>query len=250
MKIENAAVAAIRMLPPRRRFAAAMRISAWMGSLLDLLFRVLRKNPLRFCTARELCLSRLLDAMDRARLQFDVACDFRGLEWMRRTTAEGKGVLLIATHANAGLTRLMLPPVCDANVRIMIVSRAKGYPVCGRDEYLPTICPEGAFLLAVRRELRSGTVVAAMIDIFEPAAGAPVEIRNGSVWLADPIVRLAVRCGMPICFIKARIDGRRVVVDFDQVSGASDHGAVIRHFVQFVAPPPAAPPDSAILPPP
>jgi DNA-binding transcriptional LysR family regulator len=182
-------------------------IAAWAGPPLALAFAAIKGRPLRFGTGREYVLAWLLGVMDTARLQFEPRIEMHGLETIETAAAKGRGILVVGTHANAGLARLALRPLDDAGMRCLVISTAAGFPICGNGRMAETLTPSGMFLLAVRTRFRAGMAVCAMLDHVTAA---------GDVVIRDPLLRVAERCGVPTAFLRARLEGHAVVIDVEK----------------------------------
>jgi hypothetical protein len=141
--------------------------------------------------------------MDSARLQFDLDLEVRGFELVEQAAARGRGFLTAGTHAHAGLARLILRRLDDANVRTAVVSTASAFPICGTGRTAPTINPSGSFLVNVRARFREGFAVCAMLDTVDA---------DGRIVVRDTLRLVAARWDVPAVVIHAKLEGHRVVI--------------------------------------
>lgn len=118
----------------------------------------------------------------------------------------------------------------------MVISNAGAYPACGAGAAIPTIRPDGSVLVSVRSHLRAGRVVCAMVDSVQPSPQWSIEVRtaNGSLWVADQLLRLARRCDASIVFVAGRVERCRVAVTLQRLAATSDEDTLIRDLVSFV----------------
>ena len=210
---------AFRLIPRTWRFTVARALAALAGS------------------GAERALGYFLAGMDARQLRFDPEVTLSGFEELRTAAEAGRGALVIGTHANAGMVRLILRALDDARVNSAVLSHASGYPICGAGRDVETIRPAGAFLLAVRSKLRSGSVVCALIDSAEPLArdAAHVVIDGASLWLTTPLVRVALQWQVPLFFMKGRFAGRSVAVELQAAPVAVPTAKVIEAFAAFLS---------------
>lgn len=207
-----------RLTPRRYRFKVARVLATLAGS------------------GAERRLGYFLAGMDARGLPFDPDVEVSGFEQLRAAQEAGQGVVMIGTHANSGMARLLLRALDDARVPFVATSHAPGYPICGTGREVETIRPSGAFLVAVRSKLRSGSVVCALLDSPEPMArdAAHVVIDGASLWLATPLVRMAIQWQVPIFFMKGQFTGRSIVVELQPSPAAVNTDEVIEAFAAFL----------------
>jgi hypothetical protein len=117
------------------------------------------------------------------------------------------------------------------------VSTGSGFPICGTGLLGETIAPNSAFLLRVRSKLRAGFVVCAMIDAPNAENLTPhhVSVDGGSTWLADPIIRMAVRWQVPVALLKGSLGNNGVMLELE-ISSSEDEDGVIRALSSFISP--------------
>ena len=90
--------------------------------------------------------------------------------------------------------------------------------------------------MSARSHLRAGRVVCAMVDSGQGSPQRSLEVRteNGSLWVADQLIRLARRCDASIVFCAARLESHGVAVALQRPAATSDEDAIIRDFVSFI----------------
>lgn len=231
--LQRIIAAAFRLVPQRRRFALAMRLSAPLAAVLRALLFLMRRR-LRLATPRELTLAILLGALDARRVRYTVPQPAESVRSLGESAAR-TGALLVTTHANAGLARLVLSQADAAGIPLVVISGAPGFPIAGAARSLRTIAPEGTFLVSVRNCWRRGEVVASMVDTTPRDGNRRVELESGSFVVADPIVRLAARCSVPVFFMTARIEEGRVAIDLRELDARPDEDAFVAELVRSLS---------------
>lgn len=194
------------LIPRRRRFGTVMLLSFPLASLLRVVLFLARRRP-RLGTPREYVLAFLLGALDEHRIQYSVPASTDSVPLLRET-AKATGALIAGTHANGGLHRISLRDLDDGGIPLTIVSAAPSFPIAGSGHGARTIAPEGAFLVAARNAWRRGEIVGSMVDTTP---------EDGEVFIAEPIVRLAARCGVPVFTMMSRLTRDRIYVDYREV---------------------------------
>lgn len=210
-------------VPRSLRFPLAIFLARVAGFFGDALFA----RRLRFGNVSEYVLAGALTAMNRANLRYDPDFDLAEFAAVHGAAARGEGFLIATTHANGGLAALLVRALDDAGIRCVPVASASEFTIYGRARMTRTILPASA-LLAVRREWRQGVGVCAMIDTIEDT-GVAVAGRGFSI--TEPLLRLAVRCKVPVLFVAARIERRRIALHV----GAPSDDDVAPQFARFVA---------------
>jgi len=191
-----------------------MFVANTIGPVRDVV-ATLRRRPFQLGSGREYTLAFLLRCMDLSQLEFATAINVTGLDELQRAVSEKRGVVVVTTHGNAGLARVILRPLYDANLPAVTISGGPGFPICGTGLTGETIAPAATFLLRVRTRLRAGFIVCAMLDAVGADERTPnhVTTDDGTTWLADPLIRMAVRWQVPIAILKASLDGNGVRLD-------------------------------------
>lgn len=212
------------LIPRRLRFPAALLAANVSAGALAVLQTIVRRRRRRFRALQEHCLARLIGELDVRRIEFDPRIVTVGLELLTRTDASGKGVLVATTHANAGLSRVILRVLHDRGMAYEFLSAAPAFPVCGAACGVRPIAPSGVFLLTIRKHLRANAVVLAMLDSAEQTTAASVAIRSdeGSFWISEPILHVARRTGADVVFMRGSLQRGTIVIEFAR--GGASHG--------------------------
>ena len=204
----------MRFVPRARRFPLSVQVASAFPPLRQTRSGSLARIP-NIHSVRERVLSAILDAMDSAGVGYEPLWKGPGIQAIQAPLADGRGVLLVGMHGNAGLSRLLLRSLYDARIPSTVVSLMDPHPVCGAAVAAAAIRPERNFMLAVRTKLRRGEVVCAMMDSFEPKGEGSVELRvaGGTIWIADALFHLAAACNAAVVFVGARLshDGSLLV---------------------------------------
>jgi hypothetical protein len=206
--------------------------------MVELLANV-RRRPLRLGSGAEHVLATLLEQLDNNDVRYTPAITTLGMDEFQRAAAAMRGVVVATTHANGGLSRLILWPLDQAGLTAIAVSSGETYPLCGTGRPTETIAPTGTFLLRVRTKLRAGAVVAAMLDSddAEATASSRADANRGAIRIADPLIRMAVQWDVPIAIVAASLARDHVVLRFE-MSWSVDE--VVKALSALVAPDSAA----------
>jgi hypothetical protein len=205
----------LRLLPYGSRFPAAIQVAQWTGYVLER-FAMLRGGEFRLGATAEWALARLLEDMDNRGVAFRPSVTVVGMDELQTAAAGMRGVVVAMTHANAGLSRVIFSALDRARIPVIAISGADAFPICGAGgRTTDTIVPTGTFLLRVRGKLRRGFVVCAMLDLDGRVGrvGRRDRGNRGSVVIAEPLIRVAVRWRVPIAIVSASLHGRDVVLD-------------------------------------
>lgn len=226
----------MRVTPPRYRFGVAKVAARCVARLLAHKFSPSRSPRPAISSVRDRCLGEFVYFMDTQGFRFDPVLRVSGVEVIESARREGRGVLLISTHANANLATLLVRQLDGSGFPLSVVSTLSPYPIFGSAKRIEAIKPAGDFLVTVRTRLRAGDVVCAVIDSGDRTDERQIEVRTtyGSLWLSDSIVRLAQRCNARIVFCAAHVDRRW---DLQVTLRAPSNGRpddVIYDFVSFV----------------
>jgi hypothetical protein len=236
--VEMAVIGCLSILPERHRFRVAILVASAFAGLLAAL-SLIRGRRLMFGSRRESLLSHLLALMDGRKLHFDVPLDVRGSDDLQRAVKGRRGVVLVGTHLNAGLARTVLRFLSDSDLQFSVVSSGANYPICGAASVALSRTPRtrSSFLVTIRSDLRAGAVVCALIDSPTPSSRATVRVRTqgGSFWVADPLVRLAVRWNVPVIFFRASLEDWRVLIEMAVPPQAASADRIVHEFAEFSA---------------
>ncbi|HEX8251896.1 MAG TPA: hypothetical protein VF846_02020 [Thermoanaerobaculia bacterium] len=215
--------AGVRIIPRRLRFPLAAGAANVSAVALAGLHTLVRRRRRRFRALQEQCLARVIGELDVRRIEFDPRIVTVGLELITGAEASGRGVLVATTHANAGLSRVILRVLHDLGVTYEFLSAAPAFPVCGAACGVRPIAPRGAFLLTIRKHLRANGLVLAMLDSAEQTTRASVAIESGdaSFWISEPILHVARRAGAEVVFMRGSLQRGSIVIEFAR-GGAAD----------------------------
>jgi hypothetical protein len=222
----------MRGTPRTHRFGAAVVLARGFAPVARRagLFRRLRRWPLN--SEHEMTLHVLLGELSDGGIGFDPPVRQAGLERLDDAVASGRGVLLISPHTL--LTRLAVRRLHACGYPVTAVTADAAPPRSG----VPAIHRSPFFLLAARAELARGRIVFAMVDRSRPQPGitVPAETAMGTVHVADPLIRLALRCGSRVAFITSRFHAGVIQSEIALPgSGAGgDVEAVRAQFIRFV----------------
>ena len=229
---EIVVVSGMRLVPRRLRFAAMLILARLGAGLFGLL--VVRHIDHRMGTARDYLLTHLLGVLDTHRVEFDIPIDATGLDGLVAGASEGRGVLLVTAHTNAGLARVVLRLVYDVNLKGVVMSSGTSYPICGLGRHAPTVQPSSNSLVAVRSRFREGAVVCAMIDRLAPpprSGAVSVATSHDPFFVADPLLQVAAKWEVPVALVRAAMKGRRVRLEVEMVRGTGDE--LVARFAEF-----------------
>jgi hypothetical protein len=234
--VGGAARAAFRVVmggvPHRHRFRASLLLAgaiapvAWRAGLFTRLLRW------RVNSARELALHAVLSALISERIEFEAPVALAGLDRLDEAVAGGRGVLLIAPHTM--LARMAVRRLHERGYPVTALT-ADGPP---RRSLVPLLQRSPFFLLAARDELARGRILFAMVDRTRPEPGitAAAETVRGTVHVADPLIRLALRGGSRVAFIASRLHAGTIETRIALPDPAAGDGAeaVRQQFIRFL----------------
>ncbi|HYO77553.1 MAG TPA: hypothetical protein VE010_13920 [Thermoanaerobaculia bacterium] len=216
--------AGVPLIPRRLRYPAAFMAANVSAVALAIFQRIARRRPRPFRALQEHCLARVIGELDVRRLEFDPRIVTVGLELITGTESSRKGVLVATTHANAGLSRVILRVLHDRGMAYEFLSAAPAFPVCGAACGVRPIAPSGMFLLTIRKHLRANAVVLAMLDsaVQTAAASVAIESDEGSFWISEPILHVARRTAADVVFMRGSLQRGTIVIEFAR--GDASHG--------------------------
>lgn len=184
----------------------------------------------------ETALIRLLGATSKLRLRFDPVLDHEGLENVEAALAKGGGVLAVGIHD--GLSFLAVRHFFDVGRDPVVVALSPDLLTLGRHDP-PRGVPVSATLLPdTLRHLRAGALVCAMLD--RPAAekgSYTVPTALGDVHISTPLLKLAGDARASILFVRARLDGRRVILQWFVATEPTSLASVKAQFSAFLRKP-------------
>ena len=226
---------AMRLVPRRQRFRAAMLAADAAAPLLWLTIAYREQERKGFDGPREIALHFVLNALTRNGARFDPVIDVRGLEDFERAYAAGKGVLVVGPHA--ALTLLMIRFFYDRGLDPVVVTPDSRMRVGGTTVTARVIQPSPMFLIQTRSSLRRGEVVCAMPDRAEHHGARTVEFDTaaGRVIVAPALMHLAARCGAQVIFTEVHTEGRSSLAGSISAPRRAFSGeAITREFMEFV----------------
>jgi lauroyl/myristoyl acyltransferase len=233
---ERCFAAAMRLVPRRHRFAAAVLVARAAVPVFRRTGAYRVQDKMGFDSPREISLHFVLNALTRKGTKFDPVIDVEGYEKFERAHAAGKGVLVIGPHA--ALTLLMIRLFYDRGLDPVVVSPDPLMRVVGTDVTARTVQPSPTFLVKTRSRLRRGELVCAMPDRAEHHGERTVEFAtaNGRVIVAPALTQVAARCGAEVVFTEVHMEGRGLAGTIATPSAASAGvgDAIVEDFMEFV----------------
>lgn len=227
---------AMRLVPRRRRFAAAVLASRAALPLLRRTEAYRVQEKIGFDRPHEIALHFVLNALTREGTQFDPSIEVKGYEEFERAYAAGRGVLVIGPHA--ALTLLMVRHFYDRGLDPVVISPDPLMRVGGTRVTARTVQPSPTFLVKARSRLRRGELVCAMPDRAEHHGARTVEFAtaDGSVIVAPALTQVAARCGAEVIFTEVHAEGRGLAgtIAAPRLASAGAVEAIINDFMEFV----------------
>jgi hypothetical protein len=225
----------MRLVPRRHRFQAACVLA---GALEPLIARTRWYRTREHVNApRDLALELILTAMNGRAIEYGVPLHVEGGECLSSALGSGRGVLLVGVHA--ALNPLVIRHLKDRALdpTFVVSPRTEATRYWGSRRPVKTIRRSPTFLISIRSQLRSGGIVCADIDWpRHDRRTVEVRTRRGPVFIADALLRAALRCGARIVFTTTRSDpGRGVITTFSSPSDVECSPAVaMTEFAGFV----------------
>jgi lauroyl/myristoyl acyltransferase len=175
----------------------------------------------------ETALYRVLARAALYNVEFDPVVELQNTDQFFTSRQEQRGVLLVGVHTM--LNKLALRWLHDTGVPFAAYSVA-AFRIPGTQIEAETLNPSNAAMLRARTLLRTGAVVAAMIDRPQKDSARVIEIRAGNVTLkvSDALLKLALKCRSPIVFFATRVnESGRPLVRFGAPSAESNSASEI-----------------------
>ena len=225
---------AMRLVPRRYRFGAAVLVARSLTPLLRLTNAYRVQELIGFDGPREIALHFVLNALTRNGARFDPVVEVRGLEEFERACAAGRGVLVLGPHA--ALTLLMVRLFHDRGHDPVVITPDPRMRAAGTTSTVRTVQPSPTFLVKTRDRLRRGELVCAMPDRAEHHGDRTVEFATvgGRVIVAPALMHVAARCGARVIFTEAHAEGNSVVGTIRAPGDASSGDAITEEFMAFV----------------
>jgi hypothetical protein len=225
--------AAVRVLPRRRRFRAAVLLARALEPLLrkTAQFRLQAKSGLD--GPHEIAANLVLRSLTRHGIEFDPDLAVRGWDEFARACREQRGVLLAAPHM--ALMLFILRLCHDYRISMLGIMTAPEL-IYGTRVMAATIAPSPTFLVKARNTLRGGGLVVALLDLSEhrPRRTVEVQTERGPVIVAPALLQIAAACRAQVVFMEMHVDGYRVAGNI--VPAASDSvDGLTREFAEFVS---------------
>lgn len=233
-RVAGASVAAaMRLVPRRRRFGAALRVARAARPLMrgTPQYRILENAKLD--RGDEIALHLLLHTLTIHDTAFDPAITIEGYEHFLAALREGRGMLLVSPHAGLGLT--MLRKFHEDGIEPFILAPA-AMRIPGTSIVAETVQRSATSLVQTRTALRDGRLVCAMLDLAEHVEGertTEFDTALGPVIFAPALLHLAARCGAGTAFCEAHLD-RGVIRGRIAVASSTTGEGLEREFVDFV----------------
>ena len=226
--------AAMRLVPRRYRFGAAVFVARAAAPLLRLTDAYRRQESIGFDGPREIALHFVLNALTRNGARFDPVVEVTGLAELERAYAAGTGVLVLGPHA--ALTLLMIRLFHDRGLDPVVITPDPWMRVAGTTQPVRAVLPSPTFLVKTRGRLRRGELVCAMPDRAEHHGARTVEFATarGRVIVAPALMHVAARCGARVIFTEAHTEGGSVVGTIRAPAHASSGDALTEDFIKFV----------------
>jgi len=223
----------MRLVPVRRRFAAAVSVSRWLTPLLRNLPPFRERRQWLIDSDVETTLSFALTMINRAGLRYIPRLSLRRFEIFSSAVEAGRGVLLVGPHSMLSLLTVQYLGELGYSPAAVSCMPANDLASKPRMEVVKT--GRGA-LLDARRRLGRGELVCAMLDRPAPTE-RPVEIETarGTLVASDSLIRIAVSAGARIVFGTSRLDAEGTVVGtFSAPTMGGTAEEVWRDFVNVV----------------
>jgi lauroyl/myristoyl acyltransferase len=227
---------AMRLVPRRRRFAAAILIARAATPFIRRTeaFRNQRKGNVD--GVGEIALYLILNTLTKNGTVFDPVLVIDGYEKIESALAEGKGVLVLSPHTVLSL--LMGRFFHDAGLNPFMIAADPLMRISGTTVTAQVVQPSPTFLVVTRSLLRAGKFVCAMPDRAEPSERRTVEFETayGRVIVATPLIQVAVRCEARVIFFVVHVEKRGIVATIVAPSQASagSADAVTGDFIEFI----------------
>lgn len=226
---------AMRLVPRRRRFRAALLVARAALPLIRKTEAYREQQKSKVDGIREIALYLILDCLTKHGTRFDPVINTTNYENVERALADGKGVLTISPHTVLSLMLVRL--LHDAGHDPVIVTADPNMRIGGTIKPAETTQPSPTFLVAIRNRLRRGRLVCAMLDRAEAREGRTIEFATvrGRIIVATALIRVAARSDARVIFSAAYLDKRGIVITFAAPSssnGSTD--SITSDFVEFV----------------
>jgi len=234
LRMAGAAVAlAFRIVPERRRFEVAVLVARCLEPLIRRTSAYAERTKLRTDDLREISLDLLLLMLTRHGTTYTPRLSVQGIEHLPQP---GNGsILVVSPHTM--LSMLFLRYLEDRGYDPYVIAAYPGLRTPGSRRPARVLDPSSALLLKVRRLLRDGATVTAMIDRDRPERrNAEYQVSAGRMFVSDALLQLALQHDAQVVFLATRLDARACIV-FNLGApprGAVDVGGLAAAFADFV----------------
>jgi lauroyl/myristoyl acyltransferase len=199
-------------VPRRYRFSAAALLARVLTPLVRRTSWYRAKRQQRIDSASEIALYYVLEMMTNSGALFDPVLHVEGADVLNQALKKGRGVLIVGLHAL--LSQLIFRYLYDKGNVPTIVSTAPSAHIYGTRLVATTIQPTPVFMIRLRSILRNGGMVCAMVDGEHSTKRKLIEFdtAEGTMYISDALIRLALRCDASVLFTSVRVDARRGVL--------------------------------------
>ena len=225
---------AVRVIPARFRFQAAINIARWIEPLIKRTPAYAGRAQFRMDGLRETSLELVLMMLSRHGTVFHPDLHIDGLDHV--PSGRSGSTLLVGPHTM--LSRLFVRYLEDAGIETWVIdSDNPDQRIPGTRAAARVLLPSATLFFKVRRLLAAGKTVIAMIDRCqaEPHTSS-FETNAGHVFVSYPLLQLALRQRAKVVFIATRVDERsRVVIRLSvPAPGSRAVSETLRDFITFM----------------
>jgi lauroyl/myristoyl acyltransferase len=224
----------LRLVPHRKRFAVATRVSALLKPLLQRTRQYrLQDAAYKVDTGAEIALYFVLYAMMKHRVTFDSQIEVRNYAAVRKALARGQGLLLVAPHTM--LLHLLFRRLHEDGLSPVGLSSDPDTVIIGTAIAARILQPSPTFLLRVRTVLRKGGLVCGMPDRAEHYEKRTVQfdVTEGRIIFAPGLLEIAARVEAAVIFSEVHIEGGRAVATLVEPSSCTP-ADLTREFMEFI----------------
>jgi lauroyl/myristoyl acyltransferase len=221
-------------VPRRHRFRIAWILARGLEPLIARTLLYHRRAKVN--APRDIALERILTGMNWHAVEYDVPLHVEGREYLSSALGSGRGVLFVGVHA--ALNPLVIRHLNDCALDpTFVLGPPRGARYWGSKRAVRTIRRSQTFLISIRDRLRTGEIVCADVDWpSHDRRTVEVHTRRGPVFIADALLRVALRCKAHIVFTTTRADPQQGIIT--TFSGPSvvecSPAAATKEFAEFV----------------
>ncbi len=221
-------------VPHRFRFFLALLLARLLEPLIARTGAWRERQRLRTDGMRETSADLLLTILTRHGVRYEPKLRFE-LDGVHLLPPPGSGWLLLGPHT---MLSTLFTRTLDAGGYVTWAAAAARVPLPGARRQARVLLPSPTLPLRIRRKLREGCVVFAMVDRGETDAHTvEYELATGPMRVSSGLFRLALATHTPLFFIASRIEGSSVVCRL-RPADPTAHGlqALLDDFASFVDP--------------